>query len=397
MNIVSPRLGQHWYRRTPQVIQVMRGLAVAALLSVVSFVAAPADHVRAAPSTPLCPLAANVTCGGTFEYGHSWYVNNPGALTTWAYWSGSVESTFCGQNGSGTFLDVLDFGRPGAKYATGVPLDRYAVTTFGGGNSANWHTYREVEVMAEDYADTWFNDTSSCPRLVLALGTNNSYECQGGVGDCSVYTAGQQWDVVVHDVANYLAARGESWQISVWGASDLETEWDPWTTTVAFLNGYTNKEGSYSSHPLFIDYGDANYGVCSDVTGSCSAPWSQQNVYDAAWGIGWNVPIPETYTQWLEQRWLNVNNSSSVNYYANHMQYYGLMAECTEADTPLEQAGAGPLPSGNCYQQGNLQCEWSPNVGFNALASDPNQIRLTSAGPTNIWRVSDGWSGNNGC
>src|SRR5215468_8827919 len=120
MNTVSPNLGQHRHRRLPLIAgSIVRCLAIAAALSVATLIAAP-TYIHAAPAAPpRCPTVATVTCGGgAFEYGHSWYVNNTGAMTTWASYAASVENKFCLSNGSGTFLDVLDFGRPGSKSAS---------------------------------------------------------------------------------------------------------------------------------------------------------------------------------------------------------------------------------------------------------------------------------------
>ncbi|HEX6817500.1 MAG TPA: hypothetical protein VF120_03935 [Ktedonobacterales bacterium] len=302
------------------------------------------------------PAGAPAPAAGSAPYSHSWYVVNPDAMPQIAaqdaQWlsAQSVDST-CGRD----FMTVLDFAHP-VRIATGnaALIDDYGMTLFRHPTPAS---DREVEQIAEHYLDAWVLAASNCPKLHLALGTSNFNECGGSTGACDVYAAGQAWDMVAHDVMNYVAARGYGSQVSgIWVADDLETSWDPWTTTKQFLQGVRDQEHTYTTaHAQLVNYGDANVGACSIVNGSCHAPWSASNVYDAAWGLGWAIPMPEAYNATTTALWDTVAQGQNP---ANPMIFAGVMTEC---------GGSDPLPVGQCRPQGGGvtgrgACEWSPTV-----------------------------------
>ncbi len=252
-------------------------------------------------------------------------------------------------------MTVLDFAHP-VRIATGnaSPIDDYGMTLFRHPTPAS---DREVEAIAEHYLDAWVLAASNCPKLHLALGTSNFNECGGGLSSCDVYAAGQAWDIVAHDVMNYVASKGYGSQVTgIWVADDLETSWDTWATTERFLQGVRDQEHTYTAaHAQLVNYGDANVGACSIVNGKCNAPWSAGNVYDAAWGLGWAIPMPEAYNATTTGLWDNVARTQGA---ANPMIFAGVMTEC---------GGQDPLPVGQCRPQGGgvtgrSDCEWSPTV-----------------------------------
>jgi hypothetical protein len=270
-----------------------------------------------------------------------------------------LNAQSAGANCGHDFLTVLDFGHPTrAAQGHASPLDDYAMSLFRHPGAA---TYRQVEGIAERYLDAWVAAASSCPRLHLVLGTSNFAECSRPVGPCDVATAGQYWDVVAHDVMDYVAGKSYSHVLGVWVGDDAETSWDPWPTTLAFLEGVRAQERTYTTHVQLIDYGDANVGACSIVSG-CRSRWTAANVYDAAWGIGWNLPLPEAYNADTTQLWDNVASTQSAQ---NPMLFVGAMTEC---------AGPDPLPVGPCRPQGGgvtgrSACEWSPTMAINHMKS----------------------------
>jgi hypothetical protein len=298
-------------------------------------------------------LSAPLPTAQGVPYSHSWYINSPTILARLgrsdAQWLNTQSArVHC----AGDFLTVLDFGHPTTKgSSTNSALDQYAMTLWG-----HLTTYRQIEQLAERYLDAWHATATSCPRVRLALGTSNYAECFHAVGSCSIYTAGQQWDVVVHDVQQYVSAKGLSGQITgVWVADDLEGSWDPWPQTVQFLAGVRDQEHTYPTHVNLVDYGDANAGACTELGGSCTQPWSQENVYAAAWGMGWNVPVPETYSSGTTRKWGHLAQTHRT------LRFAGIMTEC---------AGADPLPTGLCDVGGSAQ--WSPTMGYTHLqAVDP--------------------------
>lgn len=358
-------------------------------------------------SQPCVPVASPVPSPAwTVAYSHSWYVDNPDDMTRLgtsdAQWlnyevthaQGSAAQSFPSASAtttpgttpgttSGTtssvqsatsascaqdFLTVLDFGHPTRKFKGNVSaLDDYAMTLFGVRTA--WRTYREVEQLAEHYLDAWVAAASHCVQLHLVLGTSNFAQCRDAVVACDIATGGQYWDVVVHDVMDYVAAKGYGSQVvAVWVGDDLETSWDPWTASERFLTGVAQQESTYATHAQLLDYGDADTAACSVVTRSCKRTWTAANIYAAAWGIGWDIPLPEAYNSTALQHWLDVADSEGSQI---PLTIAGVMTEC---------AGSDPLPSGLCHPQrqteagpvaGTGACEWSPTLATTqAHASD---------------------------
>src|SRR5262249_11057203 len=148
------------------------------------------------------------------------------------------------------------------------------------------------------------------------------------------------WDVAAHDVMDYVAAKGYGSRITaVWVADDLETSWDPWPTTQQFLQGVRDQEHTYTAHAQLINYGDANVGACT-VAAGCRFRWPGATGYDAAGGIGWPLPLPETYNADTTSLWEDVASTPGTH---GPMAFAGVMTEC---------GGADPLPVGECRPQG---------------------------------------------
>jgi hypothetical protein len=313
-------------------------------------------------------------------YAHSWYIDHPDDMAS----LGAGDAKWLDQQGATygcatEFLTVLDFGRPTRKFTGHAsPLDDYATSLFGHNDAQHddWRTFRQIEGLAEQYLDAWMGAATPCPRLHLVLGTSNFDECGKAVGACDVYTMGRAWDMVAHDVMDYIAGKGYDKQVSaVWVGDDLETSWDPWPTTLRFIEGVRDQERTYATHAHLVNFGDANVGACSEVTHTCGSPWTPQNVYDAAWGVGWALPLPETYTATSAQRWIDVASAQTA---PDAMQFIGVMTECGEPD---------PLPTRRCHPQsggltGNGTCEWSPAIALNRLHASDTRHPLTYA--TNI-------------
>jgi hypothetical protein len=330
--------------------------------------------------------ADSISAPVRIPYSHSWYIDQPDAIADLgardARWLNEQSATSACP---AEYLTVLDFGHPTRKNVGGAsPLDDYVMSLFGKQDS--WRTYREVEQLAERYIDAWVGAASACSRLRLVMGTSNYAECRKALGPCDVYTAGKYWDVVAHDVTAYVSAKGYGAQVmDVWVGDDAETSWDPWPMTESFLMGVRDQERTYAAHARMVNYGDANIGACSEVTGECSAGWTPANVYDAAWGIGWAAPLPEAYTATTTQRWQDVSDvMSSGPSPREPMAFIGFMTECGEPD-PLPLNGCRPQSSG---LDGAGACELSPAVAYQRLRAADARHPLTYA--TNIqWLQSD--------
>lgn len=83
-------------------------------------------------------------------------------------------------------------------------------------------------------------------------------------------------------------------------------------------------------------------------------PWTQPNVYDAAWGIGWDVPDPEIYFSGQVTEWSNIETNSKFRD-ADVLQVYSVMTECEGPDIH-------PTGNGWVYRRG--LCEYSPTCGL---------------------------------
>jgi hypothetical protein len=314
----------------------------------------------AAATATACSTSTTAVCQvHSPAYSHSWYITNPSDMPWLAKQDAQWLSEESAGNGcAGDFLTILDFGRLTTKYSGNAsPLDDYATTFFG--QKPAWRTFRQIEQMAKQYLDVWYASATDCPHLHLALGTSNYAECADAVGTCATFVAGQQWDVVVHDVMAYVSGKGYGQKVlAVWGADDLEGSWDPWTTTLSFLHGMQTQEKTYATHAHLVDFGDADANACAEVTGDCTHPWTEANIYSAAWGVGWDLPLPEIYTNGTAHRWDKVTQSQGP------MPYLGAITECS---------GQDPLPAGRCWVQFGAggACQYSPTMSYAWLQAAP--------------------------
>lgn len=300
-------------------------------------------------------------------YSHSYYITNPSTSGMQAL--GQAAATWSDQHcpTTGTYeLLILDFGQITIDNTTYEAYDR-------GGYFVSFST---IQNLALTFANTWFNDTTNCPRLYFGIGVNNYHECPGYTQppNCNVYTAGEDWAAIATDVLTTLQTQNEAWQIQPWGASDMEAGWDTfscsnspgcvngyaWQQTQYFINGYNYYDSQVGTHTNLADFGDAAYGSL-DLQGNS---WTAGNVYTAAWGAQYDVPVPEIYYPGDAEDWAAVINSGSPG-----LTFEGPMTECT---------GGDPLPTGNCWvagggPNGTGDYENSPTEAWNNLYSDFGQ------------------------
>lgn len=152
-----------------------------------------------------------------------------------------------------------------------------------------------------------------------------------------------------------------------------------------------------------MDYGDAGFWQGNIEGGPV---WSPQNTYDAAWGVGWDVPAPELYvhppdypnqlTPWTCVFHNNCGPSNSlcqnncgISEGQGQLYFYSAQTQCSEADT---------LPTGNCWVHYSNQCQWSPYEAYNNLngaTSNDDGINIPYA--DNIQWDYGPITNNNGC
>lgn len=270
-------------------------------------------------------------------YTHSWYVVNPSdtAMDSLGYHDGLWDTQY-GVDG----MVVLDFGQPTQESGT-TEYGGYGVYYFDAAHGYPYMSDAQVVAAAKAYAGGWYRATGSTPRLKLVIGANNYHMCPYG-GTCTRTEAGRQWGNVVKAVQDWLVSTGRSWQITAWVGSDMEQpsggeSWDCATETRQFVDGFN---GNNPSSARFINYGTAW------VPNQC---WTVADVHYVSWGATYNWPLPEIYTQYARDSWVEVRR------YA-YLDFLGVMAECD---------GADPLPSGDCLAGGSYQ--YSPTKAWNEL------------------------------
>jgi len=247
-------------------------------------------------------------------YSHSWYIRDPGYPSYQTMYNlGASDGAF--EKSCDFYVTVLDFG----QVSYGNP--------YWGGGSAQYGTFifnvtlgypfmsdNQIAAAVEQYAAGWHHAASSCSSLQVAAGTSNNNECPFG-SPCSTYTAGYDWGAMVNTVNSWLSAEGYSAQVDAAGADDVETGWDPPSKTFPFLNGFYASSGSHNT--FLYDYGDA----------FVNSVWTDADVYDAAWGYYFDVPLPEIYTYYGANAWATL--------YHNHQNivFFGVLTECASINS----------------------------------------------------------------
>lgn len=264
----------------------------------------------------------------------------------------SWASSQCTASNSHSLI-IIDWGEVG--YNSG----RYGTYNFAYG--APFISSSDIVNDMHTYLSELFAQTSSCPRITVALGVSNYNECPNS--ECSVYDAGLNWsEYVVTALSSWLSSQNYAWQINVWGADDMEVGWDQPTPTESFVNGFYYSDNT-GCKCLIADFGDA----WTPQNG-----WTNADVYYVAWQEGFDVPMPEIYNtnNSSVNAWIAVANSEK-NGSAGTMQMYGEVTECQTGD---------PLPSSYCTVDGTQ--EYAPQGAYNALvtALQQNSLPISSYG-----------------
>ncbi len=207
------------------------------------------------------------TTGYSFYVTSSWLAKESNGHTV-AYNEGASGET---TNGA---VAILDFGRQEST-STGWQV----LLTDGTEEPQSW-----VETAAEDFAAGWQSDHTN--SLVMAIGTNNS-DYAWSNGSSLWGKAGTDWANVVNTVYN----KGYQY-ISVYGANDIES-WNGsfssgWVATGTDSTDWCQAYNNVSGAQTMIDYGSEAYIEDSSV-------WSQQQVYNCAYGYLDDIVLPEIY------------------------------------------------------------------------------------------------------
>lgn len=305
------------------------------------FVLAPAAALLAiaVPVLSATPAAAATSAP---HYSHSWYIttNSTSTMYNRGLADGKFDTVHCT-----AALIVLDFGQPTQWHYSGSGYQQYGTWNF---NSAGvFLADDQILALAENYAAGWWDGTSSCPYLHLALGTNNYNECPApgiyALSTCSVSTAGAEWAALIKNFNAWLQVKhrdtstGTYWwygqQENIQAADDIEHGYDCAAKTRQFIAAY-NANTTYA----MFDYGDF-------ATGGC---WAPSDMYYVGWGGADEWNIPETYTS------TQINSLIAVERSQGDMYPSGNMTTC---------AGSDPLPTTTTCSNGY----YAPVAGWNAL------------------------------
>ena len=181
-------------------------------------------------------------------------------------------------------LVILDYGMARAQGG------RYGASAFGG--SGGFASTAEVRSAVVQFAHGFWLCTglNVTAHLRIAVGTSNY-----GIGDLStpdITAHGLAWAGMVNSINQDLLGLGYNQQVDVAGASDIETSWSTAAKARRWVDGYDVA----NAWPMY-DYGDA--GGCP-TSGAAAAPagcgsWTQEDVYDVAWGNPAAFAVPEIY------------------------------------------------------------------------------------------------------
>lgn len=269
--------------------------------------------------------SAPSTAGNSFYVTSAW-LNVQSNGHTFAYNEGASGEP------NASVVAILDFGRQESTSSGWQVL-----LTDGTEETQSW-----VQTVAEDFASGWQSDHST--TLTEAIGTNNS-DYAWSNGSSLWATAGTDWANLVDAVAN------QSYQyIAVYGANDIES-WagsfsNGWVATgtdsTDWCQAYNNVSGSQTT----IDYGSEAYVEDPSV-------WTQQQVYDCAYGYLDDIVLPEIYYSGEATDWQGLYNDYSSLF------FNGITSENGAGGTLSWQSGWADL---NNATGGNDVYSWATNI-----------------------------------
>jgi hypothetical protein len=304
----------------------MRNRLLASGLAVTAAVAAlgmGAGHAAAAGLDQVRSRGANAPVTAP---SHSWYVTatDPGVMAQLGRDDATWDASHC-TSAAPDKLVILDWGRPIADAASGnASYGGYGVLTLGGAHLQN----DAVVYLTEAYARGYAAAAGGCPRLLLALGTSNNYECSGGALPCDLTVAGAQWAAATADLQRWLTSNHLGGSMRAAAADDMETYggdgWDCAAGTRLFVDGFNANDALGA---LLIDYGDA---ITSE---GC---WTAADVWYVAFGATHDVALPEAYFAPSLCEWTQCEDSTPGLESLRPLPLLGTMTECQTDELTAE-------------------------------------------------------------
>lgn len=208
--------------------------------------------------------------------------------------AGTLYSQGCSAAKGASGVVVLDFGEP--AYSGG-----YGTIDFANGFVSDTAILHAVANFA---LGTWKCRPKSSHFITVAIGTSN-------YGSHVSYNAGTAWGSMVSSVESYISNSKYTSAIGADGAIDAETEWNSFSATSNFVNGYNHT----SKKRWLWDYGDDTPGY-----------WTDYDVWYVSYGAGNERVLPEIYySADATQDWAPVARWACST--GRHMLFVGVMAE----------------------------------------------------------------------
>jgi hypothetical protein len=259
---------------------------------------------------------------------------------------------------------ILDFGAQNPKL-------RRTELPGGGGKFAS---DAQVEAASEAFAEGYFecvSDDEVSTRVII--GTNNS----GGMVTSS---GGKLWAEIVKTVADKVLESAE-WtsHVSIWGGSDIETEYSNGGPVKSWAKAY-----SAGTDSPYMDYGAAE--GCSQSTHKNSkcenikktTGWNQKVVYEVSWEIKGANPSPQIYhSPGDADEWTQIDL-----YKDGKMRFVGVL---TDRQAEVEYAEKEREEGKEVQEPGN-----TPDEGYDQLHGDLEAQGLYAEIPFSLeinWQV----------
>lgn len=225
------------------------------------------------------------------------------AATTSIYESTTSASTLQSQGCSAAStpgLVVLDWGEPDTVSGA------YGTYDFGGVAVSDTTILHAVANFALGVWDC----RTSATNLAIAVGQSN-YGSAIALNTTTWNADGAAWGDLINNIQSYVVSSGYSNVIGIYGAGDLETEWNSFSVTSSMVQGYNG-----ATTRLFFDFGDDTPGY-----------WTNYDVWYVAWGAADDEPLPEIYYNAdATEDWGPLATWSCANGYGT-MDFKGTMSE----------------------------------------------------------------------
>ena len=247
---------------------------------------------------------------------------------------------------------ILDFGRP--AYRAGV----YGVMDY----ADRFVPLADVVGAVESYAWGYFRSAPSYTGLEVVMGTNDS--CGTGQPCGSTKRCGcpdeppsyRQWgrhfalfvEGTASWVADLRATHGYTDDVRVVAGDDAEPGFDPrYWNTYDLLAGYAATVGSA---PTMVDFGDAAPG-----------PWTEEQLYQVAYGFPPDVPFPEIYYPGQAAQWGALARYARAHH-GKSMDFSGVLSQDPAGNTPA--AAYSQLVAALAPVTGQTVLRWASEIGF---------------------------------